>query len=78
MINFAVTNKVDFIGISFVESGKHIKHIKNIIRKNIPKVVAKIENQTGLDNLEDIIEEADVIMIDRGDLSTETNIEALG
>lgn len=78
MIKFSIINKVDFIGISFVESSKHLKLIKNLIGKNTPKVVAKIENQIGLDNMDEIINEADVIMIDRGDLSTETNIETLG
>ena len=78
MIKFAISNKVDFIGISFVESSKHVKLIKELIGNDTPKVVAKIENQMGLNNMEEIISAADVIMIDRGDLSTETNIETLG
>ena len=49
-----------------------------MIKNDTPKIVAKIENQIGLDNLEEIADGADVIMIDRGDLSTETNIETLG
>ena len=77
MIEFAKTNEVDFIGVSFVESPEHIKKIRNIIKSISPKIVAKVENQKGLDNLEGIIQESDVIMIDRGDLSTETNIENL-
>ena len=77
MINFAIKNKVDFIGISFVESAKHINDIKKLVKNNIPQIVAKIENQIGLDNLEEITDSADAIMIDRGDLSTETNIQTL-
>ena len=77
MIKFAVQNKVDFIGISFVESGKHIDKIRKIINSNTPLIVAKVENSKGLENLDDIVSNADVIMIDRGDLSTETNIETL-
>ena len=65
------------IGISFVESVKHIDDIKKLIKNNIPQIVAKIENQIGLDNLEEITDNADAIMIDRGDLSTETNIQTL-
>ena len=77
MIDFAIKNKVDFIGISFVESKKHIQSIKKLIKKNWPKIVAKVENQGGLDNLKEIAVETDVIMIDRGDLSNETNLESL-
>ena len=77
MIKFAVENKVDFIGLSFIESSEHLIKIKNIIKKQTPKVIAKVENQAGINNLEDIVKNADCIMIDRGDLSTETNIETL-
>ena len=78
MIEFAKKEQVDFIGISFVESAKHINLIRNLINNETPKIVAKVENQKGIDSLNDIIIAADVIMIDRGDLSTETNIETLG
>ena len=77
MIKFAKEEEVDFIGVSFVESSKHINLIRKVISNEIPKIVAKIENQKGIDNLIDIINATDVIMIDRGDLSTETNIETL-
>ena len=78
MIQFAVSNKIDFIGLSFIESSKHLIKIRNLIKGNTPKIVAKIENRKGVENLEDIVQETDCIMIDRGDLSTETNIETLG
>ncbi len=78
MIKFAKEEAVDFIGVSFVESAKHINLIRKLVDKEIPKIVAKVENQKGIDNLDNIINAADVIMIDRGDLSTETKIETLG
>ena len=78
MIAFSVEQKVDFIGISFVESAKHLNLIRKLIKKDSPKIVAKIENKKGVESLEEIIHEADVVMIDRGDLATETNIETLG
>ena len=53
------------------------KKIRNLIKGDIPKLVAKVENQKGLDNLVNIIINSDCIMIDRGDLSTETSIETL-
>ncbi|RPG87082.1 MAG: pyruvate kinase [Crocinitomicaceae bacterium TMED209] len=77
MIAFAEKNKVDFIGLSFIESGDHLKKIRKLIKKNIPKLIAKVENQRGLDNLDSIVKNTDCIMIDRGDLSTETSIEML-
>ena len=77
MIAFAEKNEVDFIGLSFIESGHHLKKIRKLIKKNIPKLVAKVENQRGLDNLDNIVKNTDCIMIDRGDLSTETSIEML-
>tara|TARA_B100001989_G_scaffold224605_1_gene179141 strand:+ start:622 stop:2061 length:1440 start_codon:yes stop_codon:yes gene_type:complete len=78
MIDFAIKQKVDFIGISFVESSKHVNLIKKLIKKESPKIVAKIENKKGIESLSEIIHATDVIMIDRGDLATETNIETLG
>ena len=77
MIQFAILNKIDFIGLSFIENGDHLIKIRKIIKGNIPKLVAKIENKKGIENLSDIIKKTDCIMIDRGDLSTETNIETL-
>ena len=78
MIAFAILNKVDLIGLSFIDSEQHLIKIKKLLKGNIPKIVAKIENRKGVENLYNIVREADCIMIDRGDLSTETNIETLG
>ena len=77
IINFAISNKVDFIGLSFIESAKSLKRVRDFIKGDTPKLVAKIENRKGLENLKEIIDDADCIMIDRGDLSTETDIESL-
>ena len=77
MIKFAIDNNVDFIGISFVESSKHINKIRNLIKNTHIQIVSKVESQKGLDNLEEIIKDTDIVMIDRGDLSTETDIENL-
>ena len=70
MINFAKENKLDFIGLSFVESKQHVKMIRDILGSSeYPKIVSKIENQVGYTNMQEIIEVSDAIMIDRGDLS---------
>ena len=76
MIGFARKTGVDFVGVSFAESVEHIKAIREI-NDSWPRIVSKIENQNGLDNMEDVIAGTDAIMIDRGDLSVETNLESL-
>lgn len=74
MIAFACKNKVDFIGLSFVESAEHIIAFRNLINGGGPRIVAKVENQGGMDCVHQIVEAADAIMIDRGDLSVETSL----
>ncbi len=63
--------KIDFnaIGISYIQSSKVI----NKIRARFPKqkIVSKIENLEGVNNLEEIISSTDIVMIDRGDLCAE-------
>ena len=77
MMKFARETGVDFVGISFVESARHVKAFKELAGGNTPQILAKIENQGGLDHMDEVIEAADAIMIDRGDLSVETNIETV-
>lgn len=77
MVAFARDNDVDFIGISFVESAAHVDAIRGLTGGSWPRIVAKVENQGGIDNLEEICEATDAVMIDRGDLSVETNLETL-
>lgn len=74
-IAFAAHTGVDFIGVSFVSSGDHVDEIRAAIAGSVPRIVAKIENQPGLDHAEEIITRSDGIMIDRGDLSAETSVE---
>ncbi len=77
MVDFAKKNEVDFIGISFVESAAHIETIRGLIDGNTPRIVSKVENRGGMEHLEEIAVATDVIMIDRGDLSVETNLQQL-
>lgn len=75
MMAFAVEQGVDFVGISFVESARHIEAIRELAADDWPRIVSKVENQAGLENVVEILEATDAIMIDRGDLSVETNVE---
>ena len=74
MISFARDMDVDFIGLSFVESGSHVEAFRELIGGTTPRIVAKVENQRGMDNVEEIAAVADAIMVDRGDLSVETSL----
>lgn len=75
MLKFAQDNNVDFIGLSFVESANHIDKIRELISPlSYPRIVSKIENQGGINNMVEIIQKSDAIMIDRGDLSMETDL----
>eukprot|EP01124_Arcella_intermedia_P017379 TRINITY_DN24146_c0_g1_i1.p1 TRINITY_DN24146_c0_g1~~TRINITY_DN24146_c0_g1_i1.p1 ORF type:complete len:515 (-),score=69.33 TRINITY_DN24146_c0_g1_i1:25-1512(-) len=74
-ILFGVKNDVDFIAASFIRSGKDVKDIRELLADKKILVIAKIENQGGLNNFEEILEEADGIMVARGDLGIEIPIE---
>ncbi|MFC1645741.1 pyruvate kinase [Candidatus Omnitrophota bacterium] len=69
-INFGIENRVDYIAQSFVRTRKDIRVIKEIIKPQLPscKIIAKIENRQGIDNIDEIIDESDGIMIARGDM----------
>lgn len=77
MIEFAKHKGVDFIGLSFVVSNEHIQRARAITGAGGPRVIAKIESQDGLDHLEEIVEAADALLVDRGDLSMHTSLESL-
>ena len=76
-LDFSKSVGVDFVGISFVESKKHIEKIQKYLNSNSPKIIAKIENREGLKNKDQIISSCDAIMIDRGDLSVETDLDSI-
>jgi len=77
MVQFAREHGADFVGISFVESRAHVEGIRSLIGGSTPRIVSKIENRGGLENMDEVIAASDAIMIDRGDLSVETNLQDL-
>ncbi|MEW6088745.1 MAG: pyruvate kinase [bacterium] len=78
-IRFGLENKVDFIALSFVREAKDIRQLKKLIGNKAGKVkiIAKIEDQEGVKNIDEIIEVSDGIMVARGDLGVEINVEEL-
>ncbi len=76
-ILFGIEMEVDFIAASFVRSAEDVIEIKRILEQKHADidVIAKIESQEGVNNLEDIIQIADGIMVARGDLGVEIAAE---
>ncbi len=71
-MDFALSQKVDYVAISFVRSADDIRFARKIMGTRATKLIAKIERPEALDNLEEIIKEADAVMVARGDLGIET------
>ena len=78
-INFAIKNDVDFIALSFVRSPEDVSQLRKILdkKKSKIKIISKIENGEGLDNIHEITKASDAIMVARGDLGIETNLADL-
>lgn len=78
-ILFAIDRKIDFIAHSFVRSKQDVKDVTDILKQHNShiRVIAKIENQEGIDNIDGIIESADGIMVARGDLGIEVPQEKI-
>ena len=77
-IKFGVENDFDFIAASFVRKAQDVIEIKKVLEKNNGgdiKVIAKIENREGIDNIDEIIKVSDGIMVARGDLGVEIPVE---
>lgn len=73
-LEFALKEGVDYVAVSFVQTGEDIKKINEII-KGQARVIAKIETSQALRNIDDIIRESDSIMVARGDLGVEIPME---
>lgn len=73
-LDFGCNNGIDLIAASFVRNKKGVLEIKEYLKEighpDIP-VIAKIENEEGVDNIQEILEAADGVMVARGDLGVE-------
>ena len=78
-ILYAIEKNIDFIAHSFVRNKQDILDIKAILdaHNSDIRIVAKIENQEGVDNIDEILEVADGVMIARGDLGIEVPQERI-
>lgn len=79
-ILFGIKNDVDFVACSFVSCPEDLVEVKNFMAQNNGsdiELIAKIENQPGIDNLESIFKECSGVMIGRGDMGVEIAPERL-
>ena len=78
-IEWATENGVDFIAHSFVRSARDVEAVQAILdsRNSGIKIISKIENQEGIDNIDEIIEASYGIMVARGDLGVELPAEVI-
>lgn len=78
MLEFAGRLGVDYVGISFVESAAHVQLVRAAMcADSSPRVVSKVESAKGFANMSEVIAASDAVMIDRGDLSVETDLEGV-
>ncbi len=78
-IKFAIENDVDFVAHSFVRNKQDVLDVQKILddHNSHIKIIAKIENQEGVDNIDEILQEAYGIMVARGDLGIEVAQEKI-
>ena len=78
-IIFGVQNGFDFIAASFVRTAQDVYDIRNLLNEydsNI-RIIAKIENREGVNNIDSILSAADAVMVARGDLGVEIDFTEL-
>ncbi|KAI8816277.1 pyruvate kinase [Fimicolochytrium jonesii] len=74
-IAFALDQDVDFISVSCIRNVEDVEELRLLLGNHRVKLLAKIENKTGMDNYESILKMADGIVIDRGYLGAEIDVE---
>ncbi len=81
-IKFAIEQDVEYIALSYVRTAEDVLAVKKFIRENGGKdkgikLISKIENQMGVDNIDAIIAESDGVMVARGDLGVEVDFKLI-
>ena len=79
-IRFGVEQGYDMIAMSFVRSALHVEELRTFLEElkaSHIQIIAKIENQEGIEHMDEIIQAADGVMVARGDLGIEVPIQKL-
>jgi pyruvate kinase len=76
---FGVKQEVDFIALSFVRQASDVLELRELLgdKANKIKIISKIEDQDGVSNIDEIIDVSDAVMVARGDLGVEIELEEL-
>jgi pyruvate kinase len=75
LIDLAKECSVDFVGVSFVQTAEQLKSVRAQLNDPSIRIICKVETRGALECLDELMEIADGLMIDRGDLSMETDPE---
>jgi pyruvate kinase len=76
---YGTTEDIDYVAMSFVQSSSDIAKLRVLLQSmnSKAKIIAKIETRAAIENIEEIVKEADALMIARGDLAVETPPESV-
>ncbi len=74
-IEYAKDNDVEFLGLSFTRDARDVTNLREMIGSGKQAIIAKIENEEGVRSIAEILEEADAVMVARGDLGVEIEYE---
>jgi pyruvate kinase len=77
LLKFAIANGVDFVGISFVSTSRDLVRARRIMKNANSKawIIAKIETRSAVENIDEIVRKANGVMVARGDLGVEMEVE---
>jgi pyruvate kinase len=78
-LHYGSTQDIDYVALSFVQTADDISRLRTMLRGlgSDAKIIAKIETKAAVENIEAIVQEADAVMIARGDLAVETPAESV-
>lgn len=77
---FGIENEIDFVAASFIRKAADVLEIRKILEENhgeFINIISKIENQEGVDNIDEILKVSDGLMVARGDLGVELPAEEI-
>ncbi len=76
-LQFGLAQGVDMVALSFVRAAADVQALRALLRPNPAAVIAKIEKPQAWENINSILEEADGVMVARGDLGVEVALETV-
>src|SRR5699024_6965548 len=79
-IIFGIDENIDFIAASFIRTNSDVLEIRELLEEKSAefiKIITKIENQEGIDNIDSILEISDGLMVARGDMAVEIQTESV-